>query len=69
MSGPTCPADILEAIEGGEITLEQLRRLIAWEAGLAGLSYEEAVNMVRRGKRIDEPPDLEMLIGMLPEEE
>lgn len=31
---PSMPADLLAAIEAGELTQGQLRRLIAWEAGI-----------------------------------
>jgi hypothetical protein len=42
------PDDLVAAIEGGEITQEQLRQLIRIEAAELGLSYEEAVELGRK---------------------
>lgn len=62
------PPDLLEAIENGEISLEQLRELIRIEAQDLGLGLEEAIRRARartlpRGVIAD---DLELLVGMLP---
>ena len=65
---PAMPSDLLEAIERGEITLEQLRELIRIEALDLGFELEEAILRARartlpRGLIAD---DLELLVGMLP---
>jgi hypothetical protein len=42
------PPDLLAAIEGdGVLTAEQLRQLIAIEAEMIGLTFDEAVNRAR----------------------
>jgi len=40
---PRLPDELIEAIEGGVLTNDQLRELIAFEAAQLGLSYDEAV--------------------------
>lgn len=42
------PQDLIDAIESGEITQEQLRQLIEIEAGLLGLTFDEAVEKARQ---------------------
>jgi hypothetical protein len=37
------PQDLVDAVESGEVTQEQLRQLIEIEAGWLGLSFDEAV--------------------------
>ena len=66
---PEMPADLLAALEAGELTMDQLRRLIAWEAGQMGLSFDEAV---RRSEDGTLPKtviglDVDLLIRMLPD--
>lgn len=47
----TMPADILEVLNaGGELTREQLKRLIVYEAGLLDLDYDEAVELARNNE-------------------
>lgn len=63
------PAALLRAIESGELTEAQLRELIAFEAELLGLGYDEAV---RRGREQTLPKnalgmDLELLVLLLPD--
>jgi hypothetical protein len=63
------PASLIDAIEGSHLTVEQLRKLIAWEAEEIGLSYDEAV---RQGRQRTLPKnasgmDLEGLVLLLPE--
>lgn len=43
------PGDLAGAIEGGLLTQEQLRRLIAFEAKQIGLTFDEAVRQARAG--------------------
>jgi hypothetical protein len=62
------PASLVRAIDAGELTVEQLRELIAFEAQELGLSYDEAV---RRARERTLPKnalgmDLEDLVLMLP---
>ena len=63
------PKELVEAIERGEVTEEQLRELIRLEARALGLSFEEAVE---RAKNKSLPSkghiaaDLELLVELLP---
>lgn len=59
--------DLLAAIENGELTQEQLRELISYEAGLMGLDYATAVTLARH-RRLPKTAlgmDVELLIEML----
>ena len=60
-------ADTLAAIDDGELTRGQLRRLIAWEAGQLGLSFDEAVEMAALGTlpRTVLGADVDLLLRML----
>lgn len=42
------PQDLVDAIESGHITQEQLRQLIEIEAGWLGLTFDEAVERARQ---------------------
>jgi hypothetical protein len=64
---PELPTALREAIERGELTEEQLRELIAFEAQALGLDFNEAV---RRAKARTLPrnyigADLELLVDLL----
>jgi hypothetical protein len=65
------PEDIVEALEEGEISQSQLRRLFEIEAAALGLSFEEAVVAARD----DTLPrdwiglDLRLLVLMLADDE
>ena len=65
------PDDIVEALEEGEISQAQLRRLFEIEAAALGLSFEEAVIAARE----DTLPrdwiglDLRLLVLMLADDE
>ncbi len=65
------PTELRQAIEQGELTAQQLRQLIAFEAKALGLSYEEAVQRARRGElpRDLVGTDLLLLVTMLPKED
>ena len=65
---PELPDDLKEAFERGQLTTEQLQQLIALEASVVGLTFEQAVEGARTRSL---PPDwvsddLELLISMLP---
>jgi hypothetical protein len=63
------PTDIAKVIEaGGSLSMDQFRRLIAWEAKQIGLTYDEAVQKVRAGEPLKNSPygdSLELIIPML----
>lgn len=61
------PADLLEAIERGEVTDDQLRELIALEARAIGLSFDEALRAAKDGTLPKNyvGADLELLIDLL----
>lgn len=61
-----CPPDILAALEYGELTREQLRRFIAWEASLIGLTFEQAGAAAEVGvlPKTARGSDIEMLLRM-----
>lgn len=67
MTATACPPDLLAALDGGELTRDQLRRLIAWEAGLMGLTFEQAVVAAEACKlpRTVLGADVDMLLRML----
>lgn len=46
---PALDADVLAALEAGELTQDQLRRLIVWEAGQMGLSFDQAAEQFEAG--------------------
>jgi len=58
---------VLDAMQSGEITPEQLRELITCEADEIGLTLEDAVEAARTGKLPRNPIgiDLEYLIDLL----
>lgn len=61
-------SDIVAAIHGDEVlTREQLRALIAWEAGQLGLSYPEALAAFQAGAlpRTALGSDVDLLFRML----
>ena len=63
------PIELQRAIEKGQLTDEQLRELITFEAAALGLSYEEAIE---RAKARTLPrnyigADLELLVQLLPD--
>jgi hypothetical protein len=62
------PKSLLKSLEQGELTLEQLKELIALEAHALGLEYDEAI---KRAKERTLPrnhigADLELLVELLP---
>lgn len=61
------PAELLLAMEEGELTREQVRQLIAIEAETIGLSFDEAVCLARAGQlpRTALGADLELLVELL----
>jgi hypothetical protein len=63
----TPPAALREALERGTITQEQIRELIACEADELGLSYDEALELARRGAMPASPlgSDIEFLVELL----
>jgi len=62
------PPALQKGIENGELTEEQLRELIKWEANAIGLDYDEAVKLAKE-RRLPKNPigaDLELLVQLLP---
>jgi hypothetical protein len=61
------PADILAAMDGGELTPDQLRHLIAWEAEQIGLTYRQATTAARDGTlpKTALGMDIDLLVRML----
>lgn len=61
-----CPPDLLVALEYGELTREQLRDFIAWEASLIGLTFEQAGAAAEVGvlPKTARGSDIEMLLRM-----
>lgn len=47
--GNPCPPDLLAALEYGELTRDQLRRFIAWEASQFGMTFDQAVKAAEVG--------------------
>ena len=64
---PPLPDDLARAMETGDLTTAQLRRLIELEAQAIGLKFEEAVSRARQRSLPNSPigADLSLLIGML----
>lgn len=64
-----CPPDLIAAIERGELTQDELRWLIAWEAEQIGLTYREATVAARNGTlpKTALASDIDMLWRMLEE--
>jgi hypothetical protein len=62
------PTDLQRAIEQGDLTEEQLKRLIALEAEALGLSFEQALDQAkaRTLPKNHLGADLELLIDLLP---
>jgi len=65
------PQDIIDAMEDGEISQSQLRRLFEIEAAALGLSFDEAVTAARNDTLPHDPigSDLRMLVLMLVDDE
>lgn len=65
------PDHIINALEDGEITQDQLRELIGIEAAMLGMSFEEAVAGARDDTLPHDPigSDLRMLAMMLVDKE
>ncbi len=61
------PADLIAAIDQGELSQGQLRRLIEIEAGDLGLDFDEAVRRARDGSlpKTVVGLDLELLVELL----
>lgn len=68
---PPCPEDLAAKMESGEpFSREDLRRLIAWEASLIGLTIHEATRrwLADRSDGLGHGPiatDVGLLLGML----
>ena len=68
-NGSSLPESLVDKIDAGEaLTEAELRCLIEAEAGLLGISGEEAVERARRGALGGSyiAADLELLVSMLP---
>ncbi len=63
------PADLLQAMEDGALTEEQLRQLITLEAAQLGLGFDEAVRRAREGSlpKTVVGSDVELLVDLLPD--
>lgn len=63
----TVPDTLLEALESGTITRQQLRELIALEAKELGLTLDEAMRLAAEGALPTGPigTDIEFLAGLL----
>ncbi len=61
------PPALREAIEQGELSQQQLRELIEFEAEDLGLSFDEAVRRAREGTlpKTEVGMDLELLVQIL----
>ena len=61
------PQDIIDAMEDGEISQSQLRRLFEIEAAAIGLTFEESVEGARNNTLPHDPigSDLRMLLYIL----
>jgi hypothetical protein len=66
-TGKAMPNDLLAALESGELTQDQLRRLITHEAAQLGFSFEAAVIKAHEGTlpRNALGSDVEMLVSLL----
>jgi hypothetical protein len=64
---PELPASLVEAIERGELTPEQLAELIRLEARALGFDYEEAVARAKAGTlpKTHIGADLSLLVDLL----
>ena len=65
---PELPKELKEALEGGELSMEQLRELIRLEAEALGFSFEEVLKRARE-RRLPQNhlgSDLQLLVEMLP---
>lgn len=49
LAGTEMDPDLLAALDDGELTQEQLRRLITFEAAQMGLTYDQAVDAAEAG--------------------
>jgi len=65
---PALPEDLRNALETGELTLDQLKELIRLEAQALGLTYRDAVRRARKRNlpRSAVADDLDLLVQMLP---
>ena len=63
----TVPRELLDAMESGTITQDQLRELITLEARELGLSFEEALRLASEGMLPTGAlgTDIEYLAGLL----
>jgi hypothetical protein len=63
---PNLPEDLRLALETGQLTLDQLRQLIALEAQALNLSVDEAVRLAQAGALPNHyiADDLAMLVAM-----
>lgn len=64
---PQASQELLDALDSGELTREQLRELAELEAARLGLTFHEAVELARKNKLPMNPTgsDLQMHIFML----
>jgi hypothetical protein len=60
------PPDLQAAVENGELSDEQFRELITYEASLLGLDFDEAVRQARDGSLPNDAvgSDLRLLVSM-----
>lgn len=65
--GDAMPHDLLVALESGDLTQDQLRRLITHEASQIGLTFDQAVDQARHRElpKTARGSDIELLVGML----
>lgn len=62
-----CPPDIVAALDGDvELTEDQFRRFLEWEASLIGITLDEARRLKKAGllsRRGEVGADLDLLLG------
>ena len=61
------PEHLQKGIEKGDLTKEQLRELVTWEARAIGLDYEKAVKLAKE-RRLPNSPigvDIGLLLQLL----
>ena len=65
---PELPEDLIQALEAGELAVDQLQQLIRLEAAALGLSYEEAVARAysRELPKSRIGSDIDFLVELLP---
>ena len=66
MSG--LPRDLLDAIEAGNVTIDQIRELFRLEAETLGMTFDQALAAARAGSLPNNEvgADLELLADLLP---